>query len=438
MLHKSVLLTPSNSEQDGASIKIPSDTETIPTSAFWNITTNRQDSWHLLLKLDNSWGFHPLFTSIVKVEIESPTIASESTFDDLLIAVTTPNMNKYVAMRIYMDNPLSIDNLITPSCNTSNGLQSGNVSILPNTKRICDVMVDCQGPNYQTMLPPQQDNGQPNGFPVTFTFENRPNQRLNIQYKSDAFRTKSFTQDCHFFKNSFETNTGFEMYVGIGQFPMNQTCSIKSFHVEYYYNETEAPTMNPTLSPTDETIVVENPTVSTMKPDGIVHETTAIDNATVTEAEKNIDGDNVNKSESESLILYIVIGVLCGIILVIVVIYVIGKRKKFNKKLRNRIESKENNKNEMKLGHPVVNDTNDDGDIIGLVDLKRDQMEMGLGRSTPIGEMDEKIKQKSTDVEDMYQKQKTTVGDLEEGELKQDIDTNDIQSVALVDDTKGK
>ena len=52
---KNVTLTPQNAILNGATMNILSQSEVTSSTDFWNIDVNVQDTWHLMIDLDNSW-----------------------------------------------------------------------------------------------------------------------------------------------------------------------------------------------------------------------------------------------------------------------------------------------------------------------------------------------------------------------------------------------
>eukprot|EP01083_Nonionella_stella_P191178 707776_1 len=139
---KSQLLTPSNHNINGINITT-STTEVTPTlSNEWNITINSQTTYQFIISIDSTWGFHPNIKSSIKLTINSPSIATgPSTFDDIIFGFTTDN-TKYISTWIPMDNN-GQKNRIYPNCDRSStpkqSLGIGNIELLPNTDRNCDV-----------------------------------------------------------------------------------------------------------------------------------------------------------------------------------------------------------------------------------------------------------------------------------------------------------
>ena len=104
---KDALLTPQKLYEEGATINISSPSEVTSSTNFWNINANNEQTWHLMVDLDSSWGFNPHKPSSISVEIYSPTTPNSNdplSFDDIVIGFQVKGRNKWAAVRLYMDN----------------------------------------------------------------------------------------------------------------------------------------------------------------------------------------------------------------------------------------------------------------------------------------------------------------------------------------------
>eukprot|EP01084_Bolivina_argentea_P086801 156854_1 len=255
-------LTPQFTNSNGASVVSPTSETQVsfwPSPSRWTIKVQQTNTWHIGLELSNTnWGFHPNYVSAITFQIYSPTV-SPLTYDDIMIAFTTQNVNDYVAMRLFMDN--SEPNRISPYCDissdpSSNPMMNGNLFNLPNTNRICDVMNDCTGINYDQYKPLNINPTENNGFPITITVMNYPNAGYTeIYFKSNSF-SSNFEQKCGF--ANFPSQQGLQMVLGVNS--IGQTFDIIEFQLNYYIFVTTNPTKTPSDHPTTATPTTANPT----------------------------------------------------------------------------------------------------------------------------------------------------------------------------------
>ena len=95
---KSVILNTSNINQDGAQIVAASPSEVTISNNQFNIISNNDNTWHLILDLDNSWGFHPIIPSSLSITINGGDNGTWN--EDLIIGFTVTN-TEYFVTRIY-------------------------------------------------------------------------------------------------------------------------------------------------------------------------------------------------------------------------------------------------------------------------------------------------------------------------------------------------
>ena len=98
---RSVILTPSNSESDGASISIGDlNPDTTASSFEWTIDTTTYIGSNLILSLDDTWGFYAIDESVIDISIEGVSDASEL---DLVLSFSI-DADNYFSTLISMDN----------------------------------------------------------------------------------------------------------------------------------------------------------------------------------------------------------------------------------------------------------------------------------------------------------------------------------------------
>merc|ERR1719242_1613096 len=91
---KTVLLTPSITQLDGAQIITAHNEVYTTTNNGWGVLINSQSTWQFILILDNTWAFHPIFDSVIEITIDSDYRATghgPDTFNELLFGFTVDN-----------------------------------------------------------------------------------------------------------------------------------------------------------------------------------------------------------------------------------------------------------------------------------------------------------------------------------------------------------
>ena len=137
---KSERLTPFQTSSNGARIFSSYGEVEASTAGTWDIQVNSQRLWHFIILVDNTWGFDTTGVSQMKVTVESTSIASATTFDNLLFGFTVDN-TRYISSSIAMNND-GDNNQIYPNCASAPQGQEkgfGNIASLPSSDRGCDI-----------------------------------------------------------------------------------------------------------------------------------------------------------------------------------------------------------------------------------------------------------------------------------------------------------
>eukprot|EP01083_Nonionella_stella_P136736 416233_1 len=247
---KQVVFTSQNPNNDGATVAVIGDTgEVTSSSATWNITSQRDDTWHLVVNLDNSWGFDATYESNITFEMDGVLA------DDLIFAFTTPKLDKYIAIRIREKFPATIAPKVgTFSCKLSGSapLVVGNVTTAIKTgggarsdrlglwdmTTSCDLLLGIQGAGNKT-------------FPIKFTLINKPSvNSLHFMVASGGI-DENYVEHC--FYEAFDTNQGLQIYFAVDD---DQAVAIvNSLTVTYATAAPVTSSDTPTKYPTDGPII---------------------------------------------------------------------------------------------------------------------------------------------------------------------------------------
>ena len=229
---KSVILNATNSSLSGASVIMLKDV-TLTKQSWQIISTDGLSDFHLKLALNKSWGFDPLYPSMLNITISGFMPVDQLQLIDLILSFSV-NDAQYITTRIRMDNNDS--NEIYPACNNKIisllGIGSINdiVSSSVSSSSVSQTRVDksLNGDNKIKWTPLSYPEYL-NDFPITYTIYNDPiNNMLYIMYTSNF---NSFFQDCLY--SSFATNSGFDLYFALDD--INQELYISSFDISYTY-----------------------------------------------------------------------------------------------------------------------------------------------------------------------------------------------------------
>eukprot|EP01083_Nonionella_stella_P136738 416241_1 len=213
-LSKQVVLTSQNTGNDGATVSVIGHTGEVTSSntTTWDVTSLRPDTWHLVVNLDNSWGFDPNFESNITFEINGGVLA-----DNLIFAFTTPQLDKYIAIRIRDTYSAiivpNVDNDTFCPLSGSASLVVGNVSTVLKestqdrwrhlglfTRDTSDILRNIQGSGDTT-------------FPIKFTLINKPSvNSLHFMVASGGI-DENYVEHC--FYEAFDTNQGLQIYFAV-------------------------------------------------------------------------------------------------------------------------------------------------------------------------------------------------------------------------------
>ena len=247
---KHVILTPQNRDSQGATIDdtISTQSEVTRSSTEWTIDSTSEDTWHLLVELDSSWGFHPTRESILEISIEGNYGAG---FEDIAVAFMVPNVNEYFATRYYMDNGGAISRM-SPVCDNtdpySQSLMNGNLATIlsgsASTRRDNLELTTCVINPCSSMLP----SGQDNAMPLNLTLINNPiDDSLLFEYQGTG--SSGILQQCGM-NEAFTSSQGLQIYFAVVKTGGNQEMTVTSFNIKYSYDLTWDPTEDPTEIPT--------------------------------------------------------------------------------------------------------------------------------------------------------------------------------------------
>eukprot|EP01084_Bolivina_argentea_P009843 18366_1 len=242
--YQSASLTTTNTYETGANITILKDIN-IANNA-WNTNVTDEIGYHMLINLNNSWGFNPNVLSTLTLTVNGTTSMANDPRKDLIISFSVSN-NQYFAIylsidggnnKIYpRDNPLAIGDIKsivdatflytynTRQRKASNGTNFKGHGMQPNVKTL----------GY-------------NAWPLIIKIQNNPNTNtVNVTLTNPSLSITPFKQTTQFL-TSFTPNSGMQIYIA-GDQPSDASIAITQFTLEYTYNFTMNPTNNPTSNP---------------------------------------------------------------------------------------------------------------------------------------------------------------------------------------------
>ncbi len=279
----SATLTPSNPSQNGASISLPSISEVQIVNNEWLINANSNSTWHLILNLNNSWGFDTKETSNININLHGSNIITNANYN-LLIAISIPistssSNSDYFVMRLKMNN--SNGNYMSPACKSPSGSESGywqdfelgNLDSIftGNIGRACDLgIIFSNDPDYDSSclgLVSTWGQTPENNWPLQFRFTNYaqsisvpadPGAKFNVtapNYFEVTYPARypgsTYGQTCRFIpvSDGVHTEQGMKLYFAVED--DGDEVNVSSIEIEYSLgNPTSSPTVSPTISPT--------------------------------------------------------------------------------------------------------------------------------------------------------------------------------------------
>eukprot|EP01083_Nonionella_stella_P047522 127200_1 len=256
-LSKQVVLTSQNTGNDGATVSVIGHTGEVTSSntTTWDVTSLRPDTWHLVVNLDNSWGFDPNFESNITFEINGGVLA-----DNLIFAFTTPQLDKYIAIRIREEATSAA--MIVPATSGFRCPLSGSTSLVVGnvTTAIKKSANECTDSRWcrlglwasstSDLLEDIQGDGEKT-FPIEFTLINIPGDNsLHFMVASGGI-DENYVEHC--FYEAFDTNQGLQIYFAVDndQTPHQGVCTVNSLTVTYSTAAPPTSTDTPTKYPTD-------------------------------------------------------------------------------------------------------------------------------------------------------------------------------------------
>eukprot|EP01084_Bolivina_argentea_P175172 303409_1 len=218
---KSVVLTPFNSTQEGASV-IVLDTSVTINSDSWNITMDDQEGWQMVVQSDE-YGFHATLDSVIRIEIDGAY--PDQTDCDLIFAFSVDN-SQYFAVEMFMDN--ASNNRISPSCNGSSMWIDNATSSVPSDST--ERWIQTSNNKYTDFG--EQTDGHNNDWPIQFELENNIETANEFWIIHNNPSWNSYEQECGF-NTLFPTQKGLDIFIGGGV--NNQQCIIQSFTIQLEY-----------------------------------------------------------------------------------------------------------------------------------------------------------------------------------------------------------
>eukprot|EP01084_Bolivina_argentea_P169520 293848_1 len=245
--YKSVSLTPSNPQQQGASVKILQPNQVNTDNTHWHLYATDNIGFHIVVSLDKSWGFHPNVWSSIVFAINSDTSLPSDGLD--LIISPSVNDTQYITALLNMDYTWTKGNeIFPPVCDSYNKfdpefdiLANGNVRNLV-AKDTGDTRLNkaTDGGDTINMKPSNHNKGYDNHWPLRLTFENDIDAGI-VSFVYSTPLWGAFEQVCCF--NAFETNKGMDLYFSVDEVP--EKVSITAISVFY---QAAINTSNPTIN----------------------------------------------------------------------------------------------------------------------------------------------------------------------------------------------
>ena len=231
---KSITLSPSNSSENGASIIILNTNDVITSKHQWRITPSNQIGFHLQLHLNQSWGFHPSFPSLITITISGSVPVTMIEIDPILSF--SVNNNQYITTMNRMDNTRS--NLIYPPCNNKivSPLANGNINEIVNStnNNISRSYKSTGNGKYRIKWKPLSYPNHRNILPITYTIYNDPIHNISyFSYTNPRFLndSESFFQDCLY--SSFKTEQGLDLFFALDD--NDEEIILNQFDIHYVY-----------------------------------------------------------------------------------------------------------------------------------------------------------------------------------------------------------
>ena len=242
-------LTTSNPSENGANVTILNSYVISITNDQWSLdipswmnngNNDDQQGYHLLINLNESWGFHPTKESTISFTIHSDQSTGGSD-KDIVVSFSVGN-SQYFSIFFVLDN--GYGNAIYPTCGGS--LASGNINNIVSTSwqdredsafgGSC-----CTGKRLQP-----EGSSYYNYYPITIEMRNNPEtDRLYINVDNPQIIAG---QTCEY-NSAFTSNKGMQIFIG-GDDVGDAAIYFKQFEVEYSFDLTYSPTFIPTSFPT--------------------------------------------------------------------------------------------------------------------------------------------------------------------------------------------
>eukprot|EP01083_Nonionella_stella_P303149 1048205_1 len=268
---KAVTLTPTNTNESGANIRVLHPDVTT-TSDQWSVVTSNQVGFQLHVSLDDTWGF--IDDPYSKLHIIFENNNKDEMFNHSQLLITFSVDSQYVAAIL---NPVHSNqkHQIFPNCLTPVGV--GNVEYLVNTSHNNQSRIQkvTKTDNYTTSWPALTAHPTApamtyynTSWPLLFFIQYLPEQLMVVDLMNHEFRDSHL--HCEY-NDVFALNHGLDIYIGAAN--NGDAFNISQIYLEYQFdNATREPTsMSPTVTSINPTNAATlNPTVSTTNPTNTV------------------------------------------------------------------------------------------------------------------------------------------------------------------------
>eukprot|EP01084_Bolivina_argentea_P019864 36933_1 len=235
-LKQTAILTPYNTNENGAFISIHKDVTITSTTNQWKISPTDNSDFHMTINLNESWNFNPSKTTNIYIEIDSKY---GETNDDLIIVFNDNYNQQYIALFLEMDIGTYLENLIYPNPHT-NKMKNGNLSHIISDTMYSDKFFKLSQGNPWSYFQPLTVGYTNNIYPLNFQLNKTPQtDMLNIMYT-----TPNPIQYA-----SFQYNINNPLQILISADDIGEIVYISSIKITYD-DTTSEPSKSPTNIPT--------------------------------------------------------------------------------------------------------------------------------------------------------------------------------------------